>query len=96
MNLNLAAFKFLLIFVCFSCINIPSKKDLHGSASDSPSWAEKAVKTYMIDYPELGDLEGEKIHWGYTQGLTGLAFLRMWEHTGDSMYLYYVKIISIA
>ena len=66
-----------------------------GSKNDklhSPLWSVRMAESEMIRNPSLWmvDFVTEK-KWNYTQGLMGLAFLRLNEATGDATYFDYAK-----
>ncbi len=62
------------------------------SGLNSPLWSVRMAESEMIRNPSLWmvDFVTEK-KWNYTQGLMGLAFLRLYEKTGDKRYFEYVK-----
>lgn len=59
---------------------------------DSPLWSVRMAESEMIRNPSLWmvDFVTEK-KWNYTQGLMGLAFLRLYEATGDTRYFDYAR-----
>ncbi|MRR19290.1 glycoside hydrolase family 88 protein [bacterium] len=59
---------------------------------NSPLWSVRMAESEMIRNPSLWmvDFVTEK-KWNYTQGLMGLAFLRLYEATGDKTYYEYAK-----
>ncbi|MFN2314022.1 MAG: glycoside hydrolase family 105 protein [Bacteroidales bacterium] len=59
---------------------------------NSPLWSVRMAESEMIRNPSLwmADFETEK-KWNYTQGLLGLAFMRLEEATGDKRYYEYAK-----
>jgi len=59
---------------------------------ESPLWSVRMAESEMIRNPSLwmADFVTEK-KWNYTQGLMGLAFLRLNDATGDSRYYDYAK-----
>ena len=59
---------------------------------NSPLWSVRMAESEMIRNPSLwmADFVTEK-KWNYTQGLMGLAFMRLNEATGDSRYYDYAK-----
>ncbi len=58
----------------------------------SPLWSVRMAESEMVRNPSLWtvDFVTEK-KWNYTQGLMGLAFLRLNEVTGDERYYNYAK-----
>ena len=58
----------------------------------SPLWSVRMAESEMIRNPSLWmvDFVTEK-KWNYTQGLMGLAFIRLYEATGDRTYFDYAK-----
>src|SRR5512133_1774810 len=58
----------------------------------SPLWSVRMAESEMIRNPSLwmADFVTEK-KWNYTQGLMGLAFMRLNEATGDNVYFEYAK-----
>jgi len=60
--------------------------------ADSLPWSQKMAETLMADYKELWHIENRnKPKWSYTHGLVSLAYLKLWEKTGDSRYFNYAK-----
>ena len=59
---------------------------------NSPRWSVRMAESEMIRNPSLwmADFVTEK-KWNYTQGLMGLAFIRLNEATGDKRYYEYAK-----
>ncbi len=59
---------------------------------NSPLWSVRMAESEMIRNPSLwmADFVTEK-KWNYTQGLMGLAFMRLNEATGDKVYFEYAK-----
>jgi unsaturated rhamnogalacturonyl hydrolase len=59
---------------------------------NSPLWSVRMAESEMIRNPSLWmvDFVTEK-KWNYTQGLMGLAFMRLNEATGDKRYYEYAK-----
>jgi unsaturated rhamnogalacturonyl hydrolase len=58
----------------------------------SPLWSVRMAESEMIRNPSLwmADFVKEK-KWNYTQGLMGLAFLRVYEASGEERYYDYAK-----
>ncbi len=58
----------------------------------SPLWSVRIAESEMIRNPSLwmADFVKEK-KWNYTQGLMGLAFLRLYEASGEERYYDYAK-----
>jgi len=59
---------------------------------NSPLWSVRMAESEMIRNPSLwmADFVTEK-KWNYTQGLMGLAFMRLNEATGDKVYFEYAR-----
>lgn len=59
---------------------------------ESPLWSVRMAESEMIRNPSLWmvDFVTEK-KWNYTQGLMGLAFLRLYDATGEKRYYDYAK-----
>ncbi|MDX9927415.1 MAG: glycoside hydrolase family 88 protein, partial [Bacteroidales bacterium] len=57
------------------------------SGLDSPLWSVRMAESEMIRNPSLwmADFVTEK-KWNYTQGLMGLAFLKLYDVTDDKRY----------
>ena len=72
-----------------SCGNGTSRK---AKGLSSPLWSVRMAESEMVRNPSLWtvDFVTEK-KWNYTQGLMGLAFLRLNEVTGDERYYNYAK-----
>jgi unsaturated rhamnogalacturonyl hydrolase len=66
------------------------KASENGATNDS--WAVRMANSEMKRFPSLWmvDFQKEK-RWNYTQGLEGLAFLRLSEATGSKIYYEYAK-----
>jgi unsaturated rhamnogalacturonyl hydrolase len=62
------------------------------SGLDSPLWSVRMAESEMIRNPSLwmADFVTEK-KWNYTQGLMGLAFLKLYDVTDDKRYFDYAK-----
>ena len=62
------------------------------SGLDSPLWSVRMDESEMIRNPSLwmADFVTEK-KWNYTQGLMGLAFLKLYDVTDDKRYFNYAK-----
>ena len=62
------------------------------SGLDSPLWSVRMAESEMIRNPSLwmADFVTEK-KWNYTQGLMGLAFLKLYDVTDDKRYFNYAK-----
>jgi unsaturated rhamnogalacturonyl hydrolase len=77
----------LTVFITLSaCSGIRSK------GLRSPLWSVRMAESEMIRNPSLWmvDFVTEK-KWNYTQGLMGLAFIKLSEATGDDRYFSYAK-----
>jgi len=76
----------MAVIILSSCGN--SRKD----RLNSPLWSVRMAESEMIRNPSLwmADFVTEK-KWNYTQGLMGLAFMRLNEATGDKVYFEYAK-----
>jgi unsaturated rhamnogalacturonyl hydrolase len=78
----------VLLTLLISC-NTGKRKD----AGLNPNlWSVRMAESEMVRNPSLWmvDFVREK-KWNYTQGLIGLAFMRLYEVTGDERYFNYVK-----
>ena len=77
----------LTVFITLTaCFGIRSK------GLSSPLWSVRMAESEMIRNPSLWtvDFVTEK-KWNYTQGLMGLAFIKLNEATGDDRYFSYAK-----
>jgi unsaturated rhamnogalacturonyl hydrolase len=65
---------------------------ISGKGLRSPLWSVRMAESEMVRNPSLWmvDFVTEK-KWNYTQGLMGLAFIRLSEATGDERYFSYAK-----
>src|SRR5512139_624088 len=72
-----------------SCGNTPDRK---AKGLNSPMWSVRMAESEMVRNPSIWmvDFVTEK-KWNYTQGLMGLAFMRLSEVTGDERYYNYAK-----
>jgi unsaturated rhamnogalacturonyl hydrolase len=72
--------------ILFACGN------MRNSGLDSPLWSVRMAESEMIRNPSLwmADFVTEK-KWNYTQGLMGLAFMRLNEATKDERYYEYAR-----
>jgi unsaturated rhamnogalacturonyl hydrolase len=79
----------LLAMVFLSC---GSRKNGRNSGLHSPLWSVRMAESEMARNPSLwtADFVTEK-KWNYTQGLMGLAFIRLSEATGNDKYFEYAK-----
>lgn len=79
----------LLTLVLSSC---GSGKNSRNSGLKSPLWSVRMAESEMVRNPSMWtvDFVTEK-KWNYTQGLMGLAFIRLSEATGDDRYFEYAK-----
>jgi len=77
----------LVIFT--SCGNTSDRK---GKGLNSPLWSVRMAESEMVRNPSLWmvDFVKEK-KWNYTQGLMGLAFIRLSDATGNEKYFNYAK-----
>ena len=77
----------LMAVIIFSSCGTSRKDRLN-----SPLWSVRMAESEMIRNPSLwmADFVTEK-KWNYTQGLMGLAFMRLNEATGDKVYFEYAK-----
>jgi unsaturated rhamnogalacturonyl hydrolase len=78
----------VLLMLLFSC-NTGSRKD---AGTGSNLWSVRMAESEMVRNPSLWmvDFVREK-KWNYTQGLIGLAFMKLYETTGDERYFVYAK-----
>lgn len=54
--------------------------------------AIKFAESEMKRFPQMWQLDhGSRLYFGYSQGLGGLAMLKMWKKTGDKKYFDYVE-----
>jgi len=59
---------------------------------DSPLWSVRMAESEMIRNPALWTVDFVKEKkWNYTQGLMGLAFLKLCDASGDNRYFEYAK-----
>ena len=96
MNFVRSIVMLLICLVVFSC-----KPGLKGGKGSEPGssripgslpWSQRMAETVMKDYPELWKIEQtNKPRWSYTEGLVALAFLELWENTGNDRYFQYAK-----
>lgn len=72
--------------ILFACGN------MRNSGLDSPLWSVRMAESEMVRNPSLwmADFVTEK-KWNYTQGLMGLAFMRLNEATKDERYYEYAR-----
>jgi unsaturated rhamnogalacturonyl hydrolase len=84
--LIVAVLSAVAIAVATSCL---SHRD---RGKDPTQWSVLMAESEMVRNPSLwmADFVTEK-RWNYTQGLMGLAFLRLYEATGDSRYFEYAR-----
>lgn len=78
----------IVIFMT-SCGNNSERK---AKGLSSPQWSVRMAESEMVRNPSIWmvDFVTEK-KWNYTQGLMGLAFMRLNEVTGDKRYYNYAK-----
>lgn len=76
----------------FAFIMLTGCGDSKKSGLDSPLWSVRMAESEMIRNPSLwmADFVTEK-KWNYTQGLMGLAFMRLNEATKEERYYQYAK-----
>lgn len=61
------------------------------SCSRAPHMSVRMADSEMARFPQLYQFDhGKRLYFGYTQGLGGLAFIKMWKATGNSAYYDYV------
>jgi unsaturated rhamnogalacturonyl hydrolase len=79
----------LMIMILPSCGKGRNNK---GAGVSSPPWSVRMAESEMVRCPSLWmvDFVTEK-KWNYTQGLVGLAFLRLYDATGEEKYFEYTK-----
>ena len=77
------------VILLTSCGNNPDHK---AKGLSSPQWSVRMAESEMVRNPSIWmvDFVTEK-KWNYTQGLMGLAFMRLSEVTGDERYYNYAK-----
>jgi unsaturated rhamnogalacturonyl hydrolase len=77
------------LIILASCGNSPDPKT---KGLSSPLWSVRMAESEMVRNPSIWmvDFVTEK-KWNYTQGLMGLAFMRLKEATGDERYYNYAK-----
>ncbi len=69
-----------------------AERSMQAVTGDTLPWPVKMAETLMKEYSRLWQIdEGSKPKWTYTSGLVSLAFLRLWERTGDDRYFEYAK-----
>jgi unsaturated rhamnogalacturonyl hydrolase len=78
-----------VLIILTSCGNITHRKS---KGLNSPLWSVRMAESEMVRNPSLwmADFVTEK-KWNYTQGLMGLAFMRLNEVTGDERYYSYAR-----
>jgi len=91
MKLNRPVFSALIIALLLlpSC---KTNRKISDNEAAKASWAVRMANSEMKRFPSLWmvDFQKEK-RWNYTQGLEGLAFLRLYEATGNKAYYEYAK-----
>jgi unsaturated rhamnogalacturonyl hydrolase len=77
------------VILLTSCGSTPGRK---AKGLSSPLWSVRMAESEMVRNPSIWmvDFVTEK-KWNYTQGLMGLAFMRLSEATGDERYYFYAK-----
>jgi len=77
------------VILLTSCGNTSDRK---AKGLSSPLWSIRMAESEMVRNPSIWmvDFVTEK-KWNYTQGLMGLAFMRLSEVTGDENYYNYAK-----
>ncbi len=82
-------FMFGMLAVLPSC---RTKSNKNAVSSSEERWSVRMADSEMKRYPALWmvDFVSEK-KWNYTQGLEGLAFIRLSEATGEKKYFLYAK-----
>lgn len=78
-----------VLIILTSCGNTTHRKS---KGLNSPLWSVRMAESEMVRNPSLWmvDFVTEK-KWNYTQGLMGLAFMRLNEVTGDERYYSYAR-----
>lgn len=78
-----------IVVILVSCSNTYDRK---GKGLNSSLWSVRMAESEMVRNPSLWmvDFVTEK-KWNYTQGLMGLAFIRLSEVTGNEKYFNYAK-----
>ncbi len=73
-------------------ISCGNNSDRKAKGLSSPLWSVRMAESEMVRNPSIWmvDFVTEK-KWNYTQGLMGLAFMRLNEVTGDERYYNYAK-----
>jgi len=82
----------IVSILLFALITISSCGHRNRSGLYSPPWSVRMAESEMKRNPSLwmADFVTEK-KWNYTQGLMGLAFMRLYETTGEKRYFEYAK-----
>ena len=89
-------FSLILIFAYvlpgFGMVTLPDK----GIRQEDSALAMAVAMagTVLSDFPELWMMEGQRDNsprWRYTHGLVSLAFLHLWESTGNDTYYQYIE-----
>lgn len=71
-----------IVFLCLFLIGFPLF---------AAKWSQKMADSEMKRFPELWQYDyGKRLYFGYTQGLGGLSFEKMYNATGDEKYWDYV------
>lgn len=94
-----ASLIFLLVFWALmtltmtACSDVKSQKMIKSETiSDSLPWSERMALSIMKRHKYAWQLEDRNTKkWSYTHGLVSLAFLNLWQDTGDKAYYDYAK-----
>ncbi len=62
------------------------------SGQEKP-WSVRIAESFLVTHPDsiVYPTEEKSRKWNYEQGVMMEAFYRMWEHTGDSQYVHYIR-----
>src|SRR5450830_823441 len=64
---------------------------LIGFPLSAAKWSQQMADSEMKRFPELWQYDyGKRLYFGYTQGLGGLSFEKMYKATGEQKYWDYV------
>lgn len=87
-------FAFIFIFLLPAMLMVSCSNTTDNTTENSESYSVLMGETLMKEWPNLWQIEGERIKWSYTLGLVSSAMLDLWEYTDDQRYLEYVEYFA--
>ena len=85
--------KFLVRCTCFCLLASVAVSAARMAAKHEEPWSERIAKSFLSMHPDSisypAELKSRK--WNYEQGVMMEAFFHLWEETGDSEYVRYIK-----